>query len=156
MNFLKIEGRNLINFDFAGQNFNEIQIIQQYSKFIKGEGEEAVFEVVYSLKMDELTLRELLLCSSMYYTSSINEVSKLVALQPSPTIFFKSLFEFNGSNLVSILAFDSHSIKSLLEDKNSSHFQSEFPIFYKNQLRKRNNQSSFYYRSAIGIALKNN
>ena len=66
--------------------------------------------------MQELTLRELLLFDSMYATSSIIEIESLVEKQPTPAVFFKSLFEFNGTNMVSILTFDSKSIKFLLGD----------------------------------------
>ena len=77
-------------------------------------------------------------------------------LQPTPAIFFKSLFEFNGANIVSVLAFDSKSIKFLLDDGNEKYFQMDYPIFYKNQIQKKNNPLNFYYRTAISNALKNN
>ena len=58
--------------------------------------------------------------------------------------------------MVSILSFDSRSMKILLDDKNSSFFQSQFPIFYKNKIQKSNNKNKFFYRSAIDSALRNN
>ena len=73
-----------------------------------------------------------------------------------PTVFFKSFLEFNGANLVSILTFDSNSLKALLDDKHSEHFDNKFPLFYTNKISKTNNIERFYYRSAIDTALKNN
>lgn len=58
--------------------------------------------------------------------------------------------------MVSILSFDSRSMKQLLSDKYKDMFQDEFPIFYKNKIQKSNNKSKFFYRSAIDSALRNN
>jgi len=43
-------------------------------------------------------------------------------MQPKPAIFFKSLLEFDAANLVSMLSFDSKSIKDLLDEKNEDYF----------------------------------
>ena len=64
---------------------------------------------------------------------------KLVEDQPKPDLFFKSFLELNGTNMASILSFDSKSMKILLDDKNKEHFQSEYPLFYKNKIQKPNN-----------------
>ena len=67
-------------------------------------------------------------------------------------IFFKVFLELKKKSLINYLAFDSKSIKLLLDDgdglsgKNSKCFGSEFPVFYKNS----------DYRSAIDIALEKN
>ena len=58
--------------------------------------------------------------------------------------------------MVSMLSFDSKSIKTLLDDKNEKYFQSDYPIFYKNQIQKNGKSTKYYYRSAISNALKNN
>ena len=58
--------------------------------------------------------------------------------------------------MVSILSFDSRSMRQLLSDKYKDMFQDEFPIFYKNKIQKSNNKSKFFYRSAIDSALRNN
>ena len=42
--------------------------------------------------------------------------------QPKPAIFYHSLLEFDGANMVSMLSFDSKSIKELLDDKNKEYF----------------------------------
>ena len=64
--------------------------------------------------------------------------------------------ELDGSNMVSILSFDSNSIEHILSDKNDEFFTSEFPIFYKNKISKKNNLDKFFYRSAIDTAIRNN
>ena len=76
--------------------------------------------------------------------------------QNDPSVFYKSFLELDGSNMVSILSFDSRSMKYILDEKNDSYFSAEFPLFYKNRMCKSNNSNKFYYRSAIDSALKNN
>lgn len=76
--------------------------------------------------------------------------------QPQSSVFYKSILEFDCSNMVSILSFDSRSMKYLLADSNAKYFQQEFPIFYKNRLVKSNNHSKYFYRNAIDNALANN
>lgn len=71
-------------------------------------------------------------------------------------MFFKSFLEFDGANMVSILSFDSRSMKVLLDDANKEFFQSEFPVFYRNKMPKQNNKDKSFYRSAIDNALRNN
>lgn len=61
--------------------------------------------------------------------------------------------EFDGANMASILSFDSSSMKSLLDDKNNSFFDEEFPIFYRNKISK---GSKYFYRSAIDNSLRSN
>lgn len=75
--------------------------------------------------------------------------------QPNPTFFYKSFLELDGANLVTILAFDSHVMASLLSSENSEYFNEEFPIIYKNKFKKKNG-SGFYYTNSIDVALKNN
>ena len=110
----------MIDFDFAGSN-KDISIVQQFTKNT-WQGEETVFETLYKIRIQNTTLRELMLIQSMYLTESTNEILKLVKIQPSPMIFFKSLMEFSGANLISMLSFDSKSIKELLDDKNEKYF----------------------------------
>lgn len=76
--------------------------------------------------------------------------------QPDSSVFYKSFLELDCSNMVSILSFDSRSMKELLSDKNAKYFQKEFPIFYKNKILKSNNNKKYFYRSPIDNALLNN
>ena len=54
--------------------------------------------------------------------------------QPKPEVFLKSFLEFDGTNMVSILSFDSRSMSYLLDDRFAGFFQEEFPIFYRNKI----------------------
>ena len=72
-------------------------------------------------------------------------------------MFYKAFLELDGSNLVSILSFDSRSMEFLLQDQFSEYFSKEYPIFYKNKIQKGNwKDQRFFYRSAIDNALRNN
>ena len=54
--------------------------------------------------------------------------------------------EINGTNLTSIMSFDSRSMQSLLDEKHSNLFSEEYPIFYKNKLEKgKPDNIKFYY-----------
>jgi len=78
-----------------------------------------------------------------------------VKYQPCPKFFYKAFLELDLATLVSILAFDSSSIAALLSDANSDHFDSDYPIIYKNKIPKKHGRD-FYYRTAIDNALRNN
>ena len=54
--------------------------------------------------------------------------------------------ELGIKSMVTYLAFDSRSTKALLSDENSSYFNDEFPVFYKNEDQK----------SAIDVSLEMN
>jgi hypothetical protein len=57
--------------------------------------------------------------------------------------------------MVSILSFDSNSIKQLLAEKNQHFFNREYPIIYQVKVaQKQGNQ--YDYTNAVEIALKNN
>jgi|TARA_B110000305_G_C19407318_1_gene623476 hypothetical protein len=79
----------------------------------------------------------------------------LVKLQPNPRFFYKTFLELDASNMASILAFDSRAMECLLRDENSEYFSEEYPIIYKNKIRKKTGKD-FYYISALDAALKNN
>lgn len=77
--------------------------------------------------------------------------------QPTPIIFYKSYLEFDGSNIVSILSFDSRSIEYLLDENFKEFFQLDYPIFYKNKIQKGAiSEQKYFYRNAIENAFKNN
>ena len=54
-------------------------------------------------------------------------------------IFYKSLLELDGANMISILSFDSRSMECLLDDNHSKFFTDEFPLIYKTKIVKKNN-----------------
>lgn len=61
-------------------------------------------------------------------------------LQPDTKFFYKSFLEFDGSNLTTLLAFDSGSIEHLLSSSNEELFDEKFPIIYKAKIPKKNNK----------------
>ena len=67
----------------------------------------------------------------------MSEILDLVEAQPKPAVFYKSFLEFNGSNMISILSFDSRSTKSLTDEKHAEFFDEKFPIFYVNKIQKK-------------------
>ena len=72
-------------------------------------------------------------------------------------MFYKSFLELDGTNMVSILSFDSRSMAYLLSDDFEEFFDSRFPMFYKNKIQKgHSNEGRYFYRSAIDSALRNN
>jgi len=60
------------------------------------------------------------------------------------------------SNLVSLLSFDSRSIKALLNQKHSQNFQKDIPLFYKIRHGDPECKDQILCHSAIDIALENN
>jgi hypothetical protein len=78
-------------------------------------------------------------------------------MQPNPSVFFKSFLEFDASNLVSLLSFDSRAMKHLLQDDFSNYFDPKYPLIYKNKFLKSNGRkSSYYYKNAIEQSINNN
>jgi hypothetical protein len=59
-------------------------------------------------------MRGLLLLQSIFYLENSPDIVKIVKLQGNPTIFYKSFLELERRNMLSLLAFDSNSIKTLL------------------------------------------
>ena len=104
-----------------------------------------------------MTLRELLLFNSLYLSKTLSDIVDLVNDQPNPQVFYKSFMEFDNTNMVSILSFDSRSMEYLLQDDFSDHFDKQYPIFYRNKIPKGpTKDGKYFYRSAIDNALKNN
>ena len=64
--------------------------------------------------------------------------------------------------MLSILAFDSFAIKSLLSDRYAEYFEPEYPLFYKNRYNAvrydevRGPVKVYRYNNAIDVAINNN
>ena len=89
----------------------------------------------------------------------MSDIFEFVQDQPNPQIFFKSAFELDFANLVSILSFDSRSISYLLDpEENEEYFRgSDYPLFYRNKMQKGASKNcKYFYRSAIDSALRSN
>jgi len=156
---LKVDGDNYILFECAEED-RTISIQQEYSLKSAETGEETQFDKIYSIKIHEITLRELLLFESLYVCRTQSDIVNLVSQQPAPLVFYKSFLEFDCSNMASILSFDSRSMAALLDESNKRFFSEEFPIFFKNKTPKQGENSKrpveYYYRTAIDRALKCN
>jgi hypothetical protein len=74
-----------------------------------------------------------MLIQSIYACRTQSDIELLVKDQPEPTLFFKVFLELGVKSMTSYLAFDSRSIKVLLDDSNKSYFKKDFPVFYKNK-----------------------
>lgn len=96
-----------------------------------------------------------MILQSFYICQSQTAIVELVKLQPNKSFFYKTFLELDVSNMASLLAFDSRAMESLLQDENSEHFDEQYPIIYKNKIRKKYGKD-FYYISALDAALKNN
>ena len=151
-NYLKVDKLNFILFQCS----EEDKIISIYQEYMvkKGDDEETTLQEIYNICNGSITLRELLLFNSLYLCKTISAITTLVEAQPNPSVFLRSLLELDGTNMASILSFDSGSMKSLLSDQNSTYFNEEYPIFYKNKISK--GASKYFYRSAIDNALRSN
>jgi len=121
------------------------------------------FEDIFKIMISPLNVNELLMLQSVFHCETSNEILKLVEMQGNPKIFYSAYLELERRNMISILAFDSMSIKSLLSEKFEEYFVSEFPLFYKNKqiCKKMNGKTKkmhyvnrFY--TAIDIAMDNN
>ena len=154
VDYLKCNATNFIFFDFAGMK-KEIQIQQQFIKTTKV-GAETAYDLIFKLQIHEITLRELMFFQSLYVCSTQTEILKLVSFQPRPAVFYKSFLELDGTNMTSILAFDSRCMKYLLKEDNADFFNEDYPLFYKNKMVKLNNRDKFFYRSAIDMAISAN
>jgi len=132
-NFLKVDKNNYLLFECAKTNDQVISVQQEY---IKGDGtsEESAFWNLYSVKLHEVTLRELLLFQSLYVCKTLSEIVDIVNDQPKPTVFYKSCLELDGANMTSILSFDSRSMQFLLKDEFKDNFSFKYPLFYKNKI----------------------
>ena len=101
-----------------------------------------------------MTIRELILVQSFYYTESLEDIAGVIAMQEDYSIFFQSFLELDRRNLVSIFAFENTIVKSLLCERNKDHFKEEFPIFYRNKCSP--DDKSGARCNAIDVALRNN
>jgi len=76
MNYLKVDGKNFLNFEFAGEQ-KVISVVQQYNKY-DDTGSETAYEDVYKIKIHDITLRQLLLFHSIYVSKSQGDILRLV------------------------------------------------------------------------------
>lgn len=70
---------------------------------------------------------------SLYSVKTQSDISKLVDAQPTPKIFYKVSLDLGIKSLISYVAFDSKSMRLLLSENNKEYFNSDFPVFFKNE-----------------------
>ena len=92
------------------------------------------FHNVFSVRIHEITLRELILFQSLYVCGRPIDIIQLVEDQPKSEVFFKTFLEFNCNNMAAILAFDNKCMNYLLDKRNEEFFSEEYPVFYKNKV----------------------
>lgn len=115
-----MDPKNFIHFDFAGPN-KKLRIVQQFKREGKN-GKETAYEDIFSLRIHDITLRELLFFQSLYVCATQTDILNLVKSQYNPMIFYKTFLELDGTNMVSILAFDSRCMQALLREENLKYF----------------------------------
>lgn len=72
-----------------------------------------------------------MIMQSIYACTTNAMIIDLVNDQPNPTMFYDATFELDGSNMASLLSFDSRTMEYLLNEKFDEYFTEETPIFYK-------------------------
>ena len=110
--FLKLESCNFIHFKALEDNDREITVYQEYQRFI-GNYKETRYDKIYSLKINDLSLRELNILQG-FYIAKDQQITQLVKMQPNPSLFYKTCLELDLCNFTTILAFNSASIEHLL------------------------------------------
>ena len=111
--------------------------MQEYVKQGDDDQSFTTFQRVYSIKVEPITLRQLLLFQSLFLCTTASNIVDLVNDQPNPKTFYSAFLELEGANMLSILSFDSRTMRYLLDDeKFEEYFNSKFPLFYKNKIPK--------------------
>jgi len=111
----------------------EVAVQQEFTR-TSNNSDETDFEKIYNIKIWTITLRELMLMQSLYVCKTQSDIVDLVNDQPNPSVFYMSFLELDGTNLTSILSFDSRSMEYLLDERFNEYFDKNYPIFYKNKI----------------------
>jgi len=112
------------------------------------------YEEVYSIKLEAMALTNLIFIQGVFLLDSITEIMKMIELQPTKDIFFRSFMELDHSNMIQILSFESRFIERLLEEViTTDHYSFDHPLFYKMQ---HTNKKETIILTAIEIAVENN
>ena len=69
LSYLKIEGKNYINFKCQDYNNRVISIEQEWHRYENGKIVSTHYDEIYKIKIHEVTLRELLILQSFYICS---------------------------------------------------------------------------------------
>jgi hypothetical protein len=74
-----------------------------------------VFEDIYQIRVKRSDIRDLLLLQSIYHCATVYDVEYLVNVQGKADPFYHTYLELERRNLVSVLAFDSRCLRTLLD-----------------------------------------
>ena len=88
---------------------------------------------------------------SIYHCQTVYDIETLVEKQGKADVFYHTYLELDRRNLVSVLAFDSRCIKTLLSDENLDQFTFTHPIFFSTV-----NPVTNKIQNAMDVALENN
>lgn len=92
------------------------------------------YESIYKIRLQTLTLREILIFTSLTKCKNSVDILKVVMDQVFPESFYRSSLDFEGANMISLLTFDSRSMKVLLENEYIDDYMQEgFPLIYTNK-----------------------
>jgi len=81
-----------------------------------------------------MRLNDLIFIQGLFLLDSVTEIMKIIELQPTKDIFFRSFMELDHSNMIQILSFESRFIERLLEEViTSDSYSFDHPLFYKMQ-----------------------
>lgn len=106
-NYLKIEDSNHIFFSMQFYDDRQIRVQEQYND----QSGNTHFSDIFSIKIHEITLRELMLVQSVYACKVQSDIEHIVMKQPNPNIFFKVFLELGIKSMISYLAFDIKAIR---------------------------------------------
>jgi len=67
---------------------------------------ETKFDVLYKIKVYEITLRELLIIKSLYASKNLADITTLVKKMPDPVLFFKVFLELEMKSVLHFISFD--------------------------------------------------
>lgn len=130
MNYLKVENGNMLNIE---NQLDDSKIVMVQHASIDDEGC-IQYEEMYKIKLEAMALNDLIFIQGVFLLDSVTEIMKMIELQPTKDVFFRSFMELDHSNLIQILSFESRFIQRLLEEVISSNsYNFESPLFYKMQ-----------------------
>lgn len=136
--YLKLESTNHIHFKCQFYDNRRICIQDQAID----DDKQTQFTDIYKIKIHEPTLRELMTIYSIYCCRTGSDIAAIVALQPTPLLFFKVFLELELKNLLSYLAFSQKAIQLLLGQDVGQYVDAQYPLFYPHQHKPEHGRSS--------------
>lgn len=96
LNYLKIDPENYISVSLGENGSKIISIEHEYLHTLTGGKEtETRFWKLQNIKIQDLSLRELMVLYSLYVCKTSAQIIETVMDQPSPGLFYKSCYELD-------------------------------------------------------------